>query len=348
MSGTMTSTARFRVVRGEDLEDSVVDEVASALVAISPPDLEGELWVTALPGGASNHNYLLTSATGSRTVLRVAADLCYSERFGLDRWREAEAHRVAQRAGVALPLLGMTLPRGHSLVAFGEEPVVGVTRIREPGVLEACTQALRTAHLAGAVADSFCPYVEISRFFRIATDEGLAMPGDIRGLVAVSERISDLFAATDVPNRLCHNDVQLPNFLSGRHTWVLDWEYAGQGNPFFDLAMIASNAELTADELPRLLKAYFGELREVDIARLRLQQIQSSLREAMWSVIAEPVLDTGWDYQQWAGTYFDKVRAICDSGRLDGLILAAAPQPDDASFYARATTDEPQRPEPYE
>lgn len=334
-----TITARFHVVPGEDLSDAVLDEVDAALTAIDPPELNGEQRVTALPGGASNRNFLLTDAAGGRTVLRVAADLCYSERFGLDRWRDAEAHRIAERAGVALPLLGITLPRGHSLVTFGDEPVVDHARIREPGVLEACTRALRTAHLAGVMVEEFSPFEEVSRFVGIARDEGLPMPADISSLVIVSERIRDLFAGTDVPRRLCHNDVQLPNFLSGGRTWILDWEYAAQGNPFFDLAMIASNAELDEGELRRMLAAYFGQARETDVARVRLQQIQSSLREATWSVIAEPVLTTGWEFQAWARLYFDKVRAIRDSGRLDDLMRAASAQPDDQDFYERPTDD---------
>lgn len=326
-------SSRFHAVEAEDLGSVSIQEIRAALAAIDPPELSGEQVVTQLPGGASNCNYLLTDATGGRTVLRMAADLRFSERFGLDRWRDAEAHRIAQRSGVALPLLGITLPRGHSLVAFGDEPVVDEARIRESGVLEACTLALRTAHLSGVMAAEFCPYVEVSRFVAIASEEELNMPPDIDELVTVSQRIRDLFAATAVPSRLCHNDVQLPNFLSGERTWILDWEYAAQGNPFFDLAMIASNADLDEAEIGRLLTAYFGAVRETDVARLRLQQIQSSLREATWSVIAEPVLDTGWDFQEWARLYFDKVRAIRDSGRLDELMALATPRDDDADFY---------------
>lgn len=334
-----TITTRFHLIPCENFSSTVLDEIHAALTAIDPPELSGEQRLTALPGGASNRNFLLTDATGGRTVLRVAADLRYSERFGLDRWRDAEAHRIAERAGVALPLLGITLPRGHSLVAFGDEPVVDQARIREPRVLEACTRALRTAHLAGVMADEFSPSAEVGRFVQIARDEDLPMPSDISSLVVVSERIRDLFAATEVPRRLCHNDVQLPNFLSGECTWILDWEYAAQGNPFFDLAMIASNAELDDGEMRRMLAAYFGEVRETDVARVRLQQVQSSLREATWSVVAEPVLETGWEFQGWARLYFDKVRAIRDSGRLDDLMRAASAQPDDHDFYERSSHD---------
>lgn len=289
----------FRVVPVEDFRPETLKQVGAALQAIRPPELRGDLALSSLPGGASNCNFLLTDPDGVRSVLRIAAGLEHAGRFGLDRWRGLDAHRIAERAGVAPRILGITLPHGHSIVAFADEPVVDESRIRQPGILESCARALRQVHHAGVMADRFCPYFEVTRFVEIARAEALSMPDDIEDLVGISGDIRDLFEDTVVPDRLCHNDVQLPNFLSGVRTWILDWEYAAQGNPYFDLAMIASNADLDEIETREMLRAYFGEWRETDVARIRLKQVQSSLREATWSVIAEPVLDTGWEFGEW-------------------------------------------------
>ncbi len=39
---------------------------------------------------------------------------------------------------------------------------------------------------------------------------------------------------------------------------IVDWEYAGMGDPFFDLANFSINHELDADGRAALLAAYAG------------------------------------------------------------------------------------------
>ena len=58
----------------------------------------------------------------------------------------------------------------------------------------------------------------------------------------------------------CHNDLLAANFIRGdEQLWIVDWEYAGMGDRYFDLANFAVNNELgEAGELA-LLEAYFGE-----------------------------------------------------------------------------------------
>ena len=56
---------------------------------------------------------------------------------------------------------------------------------------------------------------------------------------------------------LCHNDSHWDNVLDdGDDLWVIDWEYAGMGDPMFDLA--ANAFELTASGKDTLLSAYYG------------------------------------------------------------------------------------------
>ena len=57
-----------------------------------------------------------------------------------------------------------------------------------------------------------------------------------------------------------HDDLLAANFLQSTHGIVIvDWEYAGMGDPFFDLGNFAVNNELDDDDAERLLEAYFGE-----------------------------------------------------------------------------------------
>ena len=45
--------------------------------------------------------------------------------------------------------------------------------------------------------------------------------------------------------RAVHNDLLALNFIDdGERTWIVDWEYAGMGDAYFDLANFAVNNEL--------------------------------------------------------------------------------------------------------
>jgi Ser/Thr protein kinase RdoA (MazF antagonist) len=52
-----------------------------------------------------------------------------------------------------------------------------------------------------------------------------------------------------------HNDVNPGNVLwDGERTWLVDWEVAGLGHPYYDLAAFVSFLDLDADAAHRLLE----------------------------------------------------------------------------------------------
>ena len=55
----------------------------------------------------------------------------------------------------------------------------------------------------------------------------------------------------------CHNDLVVANILNTPATRFLDWEYACDNDPFFDLATIVAHHGLTEAQCNTLLDAYF-------------------------------------------------------------------------------------------
>jgi thiamine kinase-like enzyme len=107
---------------------------------------------------------------------------------------------------------------------------------------------------------------------------------------------------------LCHNDLLNANFLVENGLLkVVDWEYAGMGDPFFDLANFSTNHDLDEDDDRVLLLAYFDEVRADDYARLRLMRIMSDFREAMWGVVQQGLKTTDTDYEAYAAQFFDRL-----------------------------------------
>jgi thiamine kinase-like enzyme len=271
--------------------------------------------VSILAGGASNANYLLTSKDGRRLVLRIASRT--GERLGYSRWRGVAAHEAVAAAGLAPEILAATLPTGHLLSAFVDGPMLDAESIRTPGMLERVGRTVREFHDAAAIRGRFSIFDDQRRYTMLSRAEGLNLPDDIDDLNRVAADVEASFERAEIVDRLCHNDLQLPNFIiTGDRLVVLDWEWAGMGNPYFDLGAAAVNAELDRDEVRRLAAAYFESADSVHEARVELMMFMSALREATWALVAEPVLALDWDYQAWAREYYARCRQSIASGRI--------------------------------
>ena len=77
---------------------------------------------------------------------------------------------------------------------------------------------------------------------------GVALPAAYEDAHALAARIEAALAVNPAPLTTCHNDLLNANFLrDGDHTWIVDYEYAGMGDPFFDLGNLAVNNDLDAE-----------------------------------------------------------------------------------------------------
>ena len=128
----------------------------------------------------------------------------------------------------------------------------------------------------------------------------------------------------------CHNDLLAANFLhDGERLWIVDWEYAGMGDRYFDLGNFAVNNELGqggGGPVDRVLQ------RAADAqapAALGLMRFMSDFREAMWGVVQTAASELDFDFTGYAAEHFDRLwstapRPLRGAGR-------ARPPPDGAS-----------------
>jgi thiamine kinase-like enzyme len=125
--------------------------------------------------------------------------------------------------------------------------------------------------------------------------------------------------------RPCHNDLLNANFIDdGVRIRIIDWEYAGMGDPFFDLGNFSINHELTPDEDEILLGAYDGAIRAGRLARLTLMRVVSDFREAMWGVLQQGVSTLDVDFVAYAAASFDRLLANAEEPRFERALREVA------------------------
>ena len=110
--------------------------------------------------------------------------------------------------------------------------------------------------------------------------------------------------------RPCHNDLLNANFIDdGARIRIVDWEYAGMGDPFFDLGNFSVNHGLSPAEDAVLLEAYAGDLRPDRLARLRLMRVMSDFREALWGVLQQAISSLDVDFVSYANHHLSRLLA---------------------------------------
>jgi len=167
-------------------------------------------------------------------------------------------------------------------------------------------ETLRRIHEGPPIPGRFDSFRVVEAYAETATAHGVAVPDGFAWAQGVAGRIEAARAGADpVP---CHNDLLNANFLDDGAIRIVDWEYAGMGDRFFDLANFSINHEFDAAANAALLEAYFGELRNEDARALRLMRFMSDFREAMWGVVQQGISELDFDFVAYATEHFERLR----------------------------------------
>jgi thiamine kinase-like enzyme len=278
----------------------------------------GEAVVEPLGGGITNHNFKVV-VDGEAFVLRIGGK--DTELLGIDRRDEHEASLAAARAGVAPEVIRFVEPEGYLVTRFVAGRPIPPEELRRPENLERAARLLRTIHEGEQIRARFDSFRVVEAYRAEAARHGVEPPPAYSEAEELACAIEASRANTTVCP--CHNDLLNANFLDeGERLWLVDWEYAGMGDPFFDLANFAVNHELSPEEDRLLLSSYFGAVTDDDLRALTLMRFMSDFREAMWGVVQQAISELDFDFVDYADQHFARLAGTAGSERFR-LALAA-------------------------
>lgn len=281
------------------------------------PELAGrELAFEPLSGGITNRNFLVSSPRMvDRYVLRLAGNDTYL--LGISREVEHAATVASAGVGVGPEVVAFVRPEGYLVTRFIDGAPLDLELARRPEMLRGVAEALRRIHDGPAIPGLFVPFRIVDAYRALAMARGVSIPAAYELAHAVAARIELALLTSPVELRPCHNDLLNANFIvdaSGRIR-IVDWEYAGMGDPFFDLGNFSINHELTVDHDDALLRAYDGpptfddRAHAARLARLRLMRLVSDFREAMWGVLQQGISSLEVDFESYAREHFERLLA---------------------------------------
>lgn len=232
----------------------------------SVPALAGrDATVTEIAGGLTNRTF--RADTGD-DVFFVRLDDEHTSLFGLDRRTEIAILETASAAGLAPELTHWDARLGILVTARVEGMTWCTADLEKDERIETLAALLRQVHAmplsgvtfdAGAIARRYADNLRGDRAWRTFAGNCLDIVDSIAAPAIVT---------------CCHNDLVLENVIGWPVPRLIDWEYACDNDPLFDLASLIRYHDLSEPVAARLLAAYAGdrggELRQRLDTQLRL------------------------------------------------------------------------------
>jgi thiamine kinase-like enzyme len=287
------------------------DPQLDAVIAAVPEWRGHEPTITPIEAGRTNRNYRVEvgSATFFLRLSHVDTAL-----LGIDRVAEYEAALAAAASGVGPEVVAHLPEHGCLITAWVAGEPLAEGDMEQESVLADVARVVSTIHAGPALPATFDAFRIVEAYRRVSAERGVPIPEAYGPAHAHAERIEAAFARAPVPARPCHNDLLSDNFLRGTDGfWLVDYEYSGMGDPFFDLGNLSINNGLSEASQETLLRLTFREPTQAHRARLQLMRIMSDYREAMWGVIQQGLSTLDIDYVAYADRHFERLlRSMAD------------------------------------
>ena len=214
------------------------DEVLAGI-----PGWEGAI-VSELTGGLSNNTWRVVQG---RRVGVLKIDVAARELPFNTRCAEAYIQNTAAKAGLAANVI-LADDRMY-FTEFVEGTVWNRDSFAREGNLELLAVALKQLHGLPLTGKSFDATVAARRYVEESTglDSGIAA------------QCTEVVSGMRLPQNLCccHNDLVAENLIAAPNLMFLDWEYACDNDPFFDLATVVEHHELSDWQVEKMLDVYF-------------------------------------------------------------------------------------------
>ena len=247
----------------------------------------------------------------------------------IDRKVEAHNARVAAKAGVSADVL-YTNPDMGVMVSSCIPDIVTMTPellSSRSGSVARAGKALRKLHSANEPFEfRFELFSMIEEYLGILSTKDIELPDGYHDIVQRAQPVKQVLADNPVALAPCHCDPLCENFLDdGSIMWIVDWEYSGMNDPYWDLGDLAVEGNFTASQTYELVRAYCGdEPKQSEMARVTIYKAMCDLLWTLWGLIQHADKNPVDDFWAYSIGRFERCKALVLSAEFDECLEAVA------------------------
>ena len=276
----------------------LIEDGKLAAICSQFPILRNAVAIKPLGGGLTNKNYRVDT-TEATYVLRVSEPS--SSLLAIDRNNERINTARAHMSGVGPRVIDCLPEENVLLIEWIEANTLHAADLRnKEGLLERIAHALKTLHSAAAFDGEFY-FPEVRKHYKATvTTNGYFMPDGYLDFESQILALEEVLLQDPEEKVACNNDLLAENFLDdGSKIWIIDYEYAGQNEPSFDIGNLAAESELNDLQLGLLCDAYWNDHSAVKIAKAKAWSMIARYGWVLWASIQEQVSSIDFNFRQF-------------------------------------------------
>jgi len=281
--------------------------------------------IDIMPGGLTNKNFRITLEDGTAIAMRVAG---YGTASYIDRPGEKHNASLMASIGIAPEIFYYHTETGSQLCEYIDADTMHPEDFNNSEeVLTAAAAIMREYHDSGLQFQSaFNPIAKIMDYLEILKEHNFIEMYE--GFEEAMGKLAKIQAAyKENPPKLVpsHNDTLAENFMyNGKVMRVIDWEYGGMNDEFYDVACVIVENELNTEKEHALVSAYVGgEPNEEQKARTLINKFLVNTHWSIWSLVQicyGKDYDFYWEYGLSRANYFNEYMADPNFDRYIELI----------------------------
>jgi thiamine kinase-like enzyme len=278
--------------------------------------------VEPLPGGLTNRNYKVATDDGAYVVRHSATSS--ADELAVDRQAEYENSVRAAASGVAAPVVDYLPGRGILVLRYLDGEALTDEHLQRPGMVPRIAEACRRLHAGEPFVSRFDMFAVQAEYLARVRRRGFRLPSGYEDHETAVQRIRAALAARPVPLVPCNNDLLAANFINdGTRIFIIDYEYSGNNDPYFELGNIWSECHLSPEQLEELVTAYDGTPSRNTVARARLWGLMSQYGWTLWASIQDGSSSLDFDFWSWGMEKYERAEATFRGSELERLLADA-------------------------
>jgi thiamine kinase-like enzyme len=271
----------------------------------------GEVEIQRVDGGMTNRNFKIAAAGGTY-MAHVQLPDQFAGRVGIDRNRQFRANQIAAGLEIAPAIVSYRPDLGIMIADFIAGPARKTGDLGRKPEIARVAAMLRRLHAAPHEArlDAWIshPFDGMNQLLALAEAADSGMVSLFTASLAIAREMEA--HRRDWTPALTHVDLSAGNLVGDDALMLVDWEYAGNGDPLYDLGDFFAKNELTDDQIGFLLAEYKAAPGARDFAVVKLYGVVSLLREAFWAIGMSKAGFSEFDHREYAMTLANRLRLM--------------------------------------
>jgi len=205
--------------------------------------------VTPYFGGLTNKNYIIKTTDNKYFFRLPNKDIA----FLFDREKEYEILQMVKPLSIDIDYLFFDSESGIKISKYYPN-LLTYSEYKDVNKLQKVATLLKKLHSLKTLCSSEFSYLSKLESYKKNIEDNIF---DLSDFTYLETQYLTYFA----PKTLCHNDCVNGNLLfSKENSYLIDYEYAGDNYPIFDVTSFTTENDLNPDEKGAFYKLYYGKL----------------------------------------------------------------------------------------